>query len=244
MTTDTTRPLSTDATGSTSPLASAIADILPLAIAVVPWGILCGSLALQVGLSAWQAQFMSLAVFAGAAQLAALGLISGGIGSLVPILGSTAVVSSRHLLYSAVLRPHVRQLPLRWRLALAFVLTDEMFAVSQVHTHRTGHFHYGYALVSGLVFYLVWNAATFAGIVLGTLVSGIDQLGFDFAIAAIFIAMVVPSVQSRAMLAAVTTSAVVAVAGQLLQLPHSLLLASLTAMTVGYWLDTPKEART
>lgn len=237
MTTDTSSP---EAPSSRLSVA-AIADILPLALAVVPWGVLCGSLALQVGLSPLQAQFMSLAVFAGAAQLAALGLITGGTGSLVPILGSTAVVSSRHLLYSAVFRPHVMPLPLRWRLALAFLLTDEMFAVSQARTERTGHFQPGYALISGLVFYLVWNAATLAGIALSTLVNGIDRLGFDFAIAAIFIAMVIPSVQSTAMLATIVTSAVLAVTGHLLHWPNSLLLASLGAMAVGYCLESALE---
>lgn len=226
-------------TGSTA--RSATLDILPLALAVVPWGMLCGSLALQSGLSPWQAQFMSLAVFAGAAQLAALGLISGGSGNLTAIVGSTAVVSSRHLLYSAVFRPDVQTLSLCRRLALAFLLTDEMFAVTVAHKRRTGLFSPTYALVSGLVFYLTWNAATLAGILLGSLLGDIDQLGFDFAIAAIFIAMVVPAIESHPTLVAVLVSATLAVLCQLHQVPQGLLLASLAGMAVGYGLSGDVE---
>jgi predicted branched-subunit amino acid permease len=69
-------------------------DMFPLCVAVIPWGILCGSLATQVGLSPWQAQAMSLFVFAGAAQLAGMQLI--GLGSpAMPILSSTFVISAR-----------------------------------------------------------------------------------------------------------------------------------------------------
>ena len=42
-------------------------DMLPLCLAVIPWGILCGSLAIQNGFSAFETQAMSLLVFAGSA---------------------------------------------------------------------------------------------------------------------------------------------------------------------------------
>ncbi|WP_229667961.1 AzlC family ABC transporter permease [Oceanisphaera marina] len=75
--------------------------IFPLCAAVIPWGILCGSLSIQAGLTPLQAQSMSLFVFAGAAQLAGVSLI--GVASApLPILSSTFIIGSRHLLYSAV----------------------------------------------------------------------------------------------------------------------------------------------
>lgn len=223
------------------PARQALADILPLSLAVVPWGLLCGSLALQAGLTPWQAQCLSLLVFAGAAQLAAIGLISGGVGAPGPILSSTAIVSARHLLYSAVLRQDVREQPLRWRLGLAFLLTDELFVVVQAYRQRHGRFHRGYALAAGLTFYLIWNLATLAGIVLGQSVAGLERFGFDFAIAAIFLAMAVPQVTSSAALAATLTSALVAVACHLLAVPLGLLIASVAGMAVGYGGSRPAE---
>ena len=78
-------------------------DILPLSISVIPWGILCGALALQVGLSPLQAQCMSLLVYAGAAQLSATTLFGAGT-PLLPIMGSTFVITSQHLLYGFTFR--------------------------------------------------------------------------------------------------------------------------------------------
>ena len=50
--------------------------MLPLCLAVLPWGILCGSLAVQNGFSALETQAMSLLVFAGSAQLVAIELMA------------------------------------------------------------------------------------------------------------------------------------------------------------------------
>lgn len=60
--------------------------ILPLCPAVVPWGILAGSMALQNGLTPAQGLGMSAIVFAGAAQLVAMGMIKGGAGLLAILL--------------------------------------------------------------------------------------------------------------------------------------------------------------
>lgn len=124
-------------------------DILPLSVSVVPWGILCGALALQVGLSPLQAQLMSLLVFAGAAQLSASTLLGAGT-PLLPILGSTFVITSQHFLYGFTFRREVIGLPLRLRVGLAFFLTDEMFAVALKDRERQGVFNPAYALVAGL----------------------------------------------------------------------------------------------
>ena len=56
----------------------AVLATLPLGIAVVPWGMLTGALAIEIGLSVLQAQALSLLVFAGAAQLSATSLIAAG----------------------------------------------------------------------------------------------------------------------------------------------------------------------
>ena len=215
----------------------AVADTLPLAIAVIPWGILTGALGLQVGLTALQAQLMSLLVFAGAAQLSAMTLMAGA-GSLSAIFASTFVISSRHLLYSVVFRRHVAELALRWRIAIAFVLTDEMFAVSQTHTARTGQFSPLFALVSGLTFYLIWNVATLFGIVAGTALSNLDSLGLDFAIAATFIAMTFDQLRRTPIALTVLVSGVAAVLLQPIFSDSYLLLAALLGMTAGFMAET------
>jgi 4-azaleucine resistance transporter AzlC len=216
---------------------NAILDIAPLAIAVVPWGILCGSLAVQTGLSAIQAQCMSLFVFAGAAQLSGLSII-GASGSLFSLLGSTSVISSRHLLYAATFREDVKDLPLVKRLAIAFVLTDEMFAVTENYRLKTHKFNAGYAFVSGLTFYLMWNISTLIGILAGQMISNLNELGLEFAIAATFIAMIIPSIKSMPTLLAVILSGFSSVLFHYLNVPNGLLISALIGMTAGFFVST------
>jgi predicted branched-subunit amino acid permease len=102
--------------------------VMPLSIAVIPWGILAGSLALDAGLSILESQAMSAIVFAGAAQLVAVGMIKTGM-SISSILITTLLITSRHFLYSMAMRNQISSLPLKWRLSLGFLLTDELFAI-------------------------------------------------------------------------------------------------------------------
>src|SRR5262245_59832649 len=105
-------------------------DSLPMVVGVVPFGIIYGTLASAAGVSLWKAIGMSLLVYAGSAQFIAISLLGAGAGAVV-ILLTTLIVNLRHVLYSATLQPYVTHLPQRWRLPLAFLLTDETFAVVQ-----------------------------------------------------------------------------------------------------------------
>jgi predicted branched-subunit amino acid permease len=72
---------------------------------------------------------MSALVFAGSAQFIAVGLVSAQAPVVIIIL-TTFIVNLRHMLYSATLLPYLKKSPQRWRIPLAFWLTDETFAVT------------------------------------------------------------------------------------------------------------------
>jgi predicted branched-subunit amino acid permease len=80
---------------------------------------------------------MSAVVFAGAAQFIAAQLLHSGAPAAVVIL-TIAVVNLRHVLYSASVAPYVERLPLRWRSWLAYLLTDEAYAVAILHYETSG----------------------------------------------------------------------------------------------------------
>jgi len=188
----------------------AVLDTLPLAVAVIPWGILIGALSVQIGLTPWQGMAMSLLVFAGAAQLSGMSLMASAAAPST-IFVSTFVISARHLLYSVTFRQHVLRLPFFRRLLIGFLLTDEMFAVSQAHTHRSGVFSPLFAMVSGLSFYIVWNLATLVGIMAGDSFKDLNSLGLDFAIVATFIAMTFDRLREFPTAIAIVVSGVTAV---------------------------------
>lgn len=215
---------------------SATMAILPLSISVIPWGVLCGTLSIEAGLSSFQAQLMSLLVFAGAAQISGIAILGAG-GSWLSLVNSTGMISVRHVLYSATYQDAIITLPFYKRALFAFLLTDEMFVVAQANQLKTGRFDYWYAIVAGFVFYVIWNLATLMGIVSAHLLRNIDQLGFDFAIVATFIAMVVPMVKSKALFIAVVVSAIAALLFEILHISNGLMFSALLGMAVGTMLS-------
>jgi len=211
----------------------AFTEILPLGLAVIPWGVLTGALAVEAGFSVVQAQLISLIVFAGAAQLSAIVLFASG-ASFVSINVSTFVISGRHLLYSLTFRQHVARLSLAWRLLIGFLLTDEMFAVSEAHTKRHGYFSPLFAVVSGAVFYLFWNAATLAGIIAGDYFADLDSLGLDFAIVATFIAMTFGDLRKYPVFIAVLVSGFASIVLKPFFIDSYIIMAALLGMLGAY----------
>ncbi|MGI2028665.1 AzlC family ABC transporter permease [Endozoicomonas acroporae] len=207
------------------------AAIIPLTVAVLPWGILTGSLAIESGFDPVQSQALSGIIFAGAVQLAIMGMIQAGVG-LGSILISALLITSRHFLYSMVMRKNVSPLPLKWRLALGFLLTDELFAIA--NPGQLKRFDRWYALGGGLCFYLGWNLATLGGIIAGASFENLDALGLDFAIAATFIALVIPSIKNAPVLVCVLTALVTSVICEVMHIQAGLLISAPLAMMTGF----------
>ncbi len=211
-------------------------DMLPLNLAVLPWGILCGSLAIQRDFSVLEALLMPLVVFAGSAQLVAIELMANN-ASLATILFTTFVISSRHFLYGLALRDKLKVLPTKWRYSLGFLLTDELFALSGNSKAFVGKLRLIYALVAGGSFYLFWLLWNVTGIVAGSYLPDLTQLGLDFAIAVTFIALVVPTVTNLPMVITVAVAALLSVLFKLLHFELDLVVAAIIAMYCGYLTD-------
>jgi 4-azaleucine resistance transporter AzlC len=209
------------------------ADMLPLSLAVLPWGILFGSLAVQRGFTWIEAQLFSGIVFGGAVQIVTVELMADN-ASLFTVLFSAFVISSRHFLYGLALRERLSPRPLRWRLGLGFLLTDELFALSGDRRAYRNRFRLYYGLGAGGSFYLAWNLWTFVGIVTGTSLPDLTELGLDFAIAATFIALVMPGIKTLASFAAAVVAGIASVAFTLWEFDLSLVCAALLAMCVGF----------
>jgi predicted branched-subunit amino acid permease len=102
---------------------------LPLLIGVIPFGMIYGVLALDAGIPPAAAQAMSSILFAGSAQIIVTQLVSQGTPALVIVL-TVAIVNLRHALYSASLAPYTQRLRPAWKWLLAYLLTDEAYAVT------------------------------------------------------------------------------------------------------------------
>src|SRR5512136_1714836 len=105
---------------------------LPILLGVTPFGMIYGVLAMGAGLPANAAMAMSSIVFAGSAQFVGAQLIRVGTPGIVIVL-TTFIVNLRHMLYSASIAPHLAHLSRRWKWLLAYLLTDEAYAVTITH---------------------------------------------------------------------------------------------------------------
>lgn len=210
----------------------ALKDALPVAISIATYGVVFGALAHQVGLGVFDVLAMSALVFSGSAQFIALPLLQAGVGPFDLFL-TTLMLSLRHLVMGLSLAPHLRKVPLGWRMLLAHGLNDEAYALTTGQAARVG-FHPTYMLGSSLATFLAWMVGTATGALLGGAVAHPEKWGLDFAFPAVFIALLAPQVKGRAGIAAAVAASLVALlTAPLFGSGISVLAAALTAAGVG-----------
>jgi 4-azaleucine resistance transporter AzlC len=213
-------------------------DTFPMLVGAAPFGVIFGTLAIGSGLPVWLALGMSLLVFGGSSQFVAVSLISSG--TALPVIWlTTLVVNLRHALYSASLLPYARELPARWRWALAFWLTDETFAVveNQLRHHADPKDGAWYWLGSSLAMYFNWQVWTIVGVVLGQSVPVLATLGLDFAMVATFAAIVAMQLRARPVLFAAVVAGTVALLARDLPYKLGLLLAAVAGVATGVLVE-------
>ena len=166
------------------------ADVTPLLLPVVPFGIIFGAIGIELGFGPYLTYATSIIIFSGASQIVILQLLSAGASPLIAIT-SSSVVSTRHLLYGAVVSQHLSHLSMYWKVGLSYLLTDLAFWVSNVYfkNNSENKFKHYDLVVSGLSLWFIWQATTIIGIILGSIVP--DELGLTFTIPLTFLALLV-----------------------------------------------------
>ncbi len=218
-------------------LAGARAE-LPILLGVSPFGLIYGVLALGAGLPPSLAFAMSWIVFAGSAQFVGAPLLGSGTPAAVVLL-TTFVVNLRHLLYGASVAPHFKHLGLRWKCLLAYLLTDEVYAVAITRFAKergpaSPHLHW-YYLGAGVAQWSAWQASTLAGIALGAQIPA--GWGLEFTVALTFVALVVPALTDRPAAAAALSAGLVALLAAPLPYKLGLVVAALTGILAGMALE-------
>tara|TARA_B100000427_G_scaffold176862_1_gene147119 strand:- start:266 stop:955 length:690 start_codon:yes stop_codon:yes gene_type:complete len=188
-----------------------IMDVSPLMIPVVPFGLIFGVLAIDIGFSPLETMGMSLIIFGGASQIVLLQLFSGGASSLV-IISSVGAVNSRHLLYGAVVSEHLSDLKLIWKIIISYFLIDQAFAISNEYLKKNKQSNKYFHLVGGgATCWVIWQSTTLLGIVLGEAIP--DKLGLSFAVPLTFLALLVNDFRKLINVVVIIISGLVATIG-------------------------------
>ena len=206
--------------------------ILPFLAGTVPFGIVTGIATRAAGLSFWESVAMTLLVFSGTAQIAALPLLVAGAPPLVVVF-TALVISLRFIIYSAAAAPHFRNLSLAWRLLLGYFNTDTGFALfmrKMADQPDFAHRHW-YYLGGGNMVALSWIAATIAGIHAGAQVPAAWRL--EFAATLGILALMGPFVRSRPELVAAAVGGGVALAHAALPMKLGLICGAIAGIAAG-----------
>jgi 4-azaleucine resistance transporter AzlC len=198
----------------------------------VPIGFAFGVLAQQAGLSTLNTLLMSLLVYAGSAQLIAVGLYATGAPPL-SMISTTFIVNLRHLLMSAALSPFLKHWSPGALAGFAYELTDETFAV---HTTQfaAGDVEQTTAFVRNITAHISWVGGTALGIVAGQRITDVKPLALDYVLPAMFIALLVIQIKDWLQVGVAFIAGILAVGLLMLGLDRwHVMVATLIAATLG-----------
>ncbi|KAA3627182.1 MAG: branched-chain amino acid ABC transporter permease [Proteobacteria bacterium] len=214
---------------------------LPILPGVAPFGMIAGIAAVESGLSPYIAMAMSMLIFAGASQLAAIQLLTAGAAPVVIIL-TVVVINLRFAMYSASLAPHFAHLGRLKKLLAGYFLVDQPYAMSIVrYGSMPREAKLPFYLGIGVTVWIVWELSTLTGAVVGTQVPESWSLGFAMPLT--FMSMLIVSVRDRAMVVAAIVGGVVATLAQGMPYKLGIVTGAVSGIVAGISVGSVLRAR-
>jgi predicted branched-subunit amino acid permease len=181
------------------------ADFMVVWPGVASWGLVTGVAMVKSGLHPAWAVLMSLMVFAGSAQLAAIALIAAKASPVVVVL-TAAVMNLRFIVFSAGIAPFLRHLPLRHRAIAGYLNGDMNFAMMSTRLAKNeaafdGAAKVNYHMGLGSSNWVAWQVSSLSGIALANVFP--VAWGLEFAATLALVAMLCGMVKDRAAVACV-----------------------------------------
>ena len=217
-------------------------ELLPAGPGVFAWGLVTGVAMVKSGLTVGQALGLSLAAYAGSAQLAALPLIA-AVAPVWLVTLTALVVNLRFVVYSAITRGHFAHLGAGRRLWLGYIVGDVMFvkfttllAREPDYPHRVPYY------VGGAVCnWVLWQISSIVGILAADAIPA--TWGLELAGTLALIALVVPLCNRWPALGGVVVAGTVAVLAHALPLRLGLLAGMASGMATALWIESRLDAR-
>lgn len=221
-----------------------ISSMMPFGMPIAVWGFVTGVALVNGGLTVTEASAITLFVFAGAAQLAALPLLVSG-APLPVVFVTAALVNLRFVIFSAAARSYFKDLPRRQRLLAGYLNGDLGFAVfskrfADAEERGTAE-QYGYFYGGATVNWVAWQVGSFLGIVLGGLAP--TSWGLDLAAALALVAVVIPMANRLPAVAGIAVTGVLSVLTVGMPMKLGLLLSIVVGGTVAVLADLGQTRR-
>lgn len=217
-------------------------DAMPMAIGIGAWGLVAGVAMAKSGMGVPLAIFMSVIVYAGSAQIAAVPLIASDAPMWV-IWATTLCVSLRFMAFSFHYRPYFLHLPRGRRIALSFLMGDTNFALfaRRFEEPAPGQQEADYFLGCAAVTFVIWQVSIITGILLGAGIPASWGLGFAGTMA--LLALTCTQLRTPSTWAAAAVAVCAAIAAYALPLKLNIVVAIAAAVAVGVLLDRARPGK-
>ncbi len=222
---------------------SGVRSAVPVMLGFIPVGIAYAIMARQAGFSIAETVTMSVAVFAGASQMMAVGMYTQG-ASIIAMIFATLILNMRHLIMGICIVNRMRGVKTWVKLLAAFGVTDEAFAIYTTEPEERCTIHYFFGLLVGT--YASWVAGSAIGAVASDFLPTIITASLGIALYAMFIGIVTPNVTRNFKLGilVVVTAVCNTVLSVWLDSSKALIVSTLLCAAVGVFFVDPDEKRT
>ncbi len=161
---------------------------MPITLGYFPVSFTFGIFATSLGLTPLLSVFVSLTNFTSAGQFAGTSLIFTS-ASLIEIAVTVFVINIRYMLMSFSLSQRIEKMSTIKKMALAFGITDETYALMATEKEKIG-FTYGLGMTFGP--FLGWIMGTLCGAISSNFLSDSMQNAMGIALYAMFLAIIIP----------------------------------------------------
>lgn len=163
-------------------------ECLPIMLSASPFGLLFGALAVDSGLTPFEAVVMSATIYGGASQMVGIQLFSADVAAWL-IVFSIFAVNFRHILYSASIGRHLGSFTPMQKAIGFFLLVDPVYATSEIRIENRRTIPFSWYLGMSLTMYLAWVLSTWLGALFGRLISDPEAYGIDFLLPIYFLGL-------------------------------------------------------
>ena len=214
--------------------------MLPILTGVIPFGLVMGTVASNAQLDLIQTMAMNFIVFAGAAQLMSVDLMTQNTSSLV-IIATGLIINLRFMLYSAAFSPFVAQSSIFMKAFCAYSLTDQSYSATVANEHKIKDLKESLEFYIGAAVPMIigWQVAVLLGFAFGNFAPA--SLSLDYAVPLSFVALVIPTLKTRNYIYVAALASVLSILLQEVPFNLGLLISGLTSIAFGAFLTRRKN---
>jgi len=210
--------------------------MIPITTGVIPFGAVMGTVSSEAHLSFFQTVSMNVLVFAGAAQLASVDLMTKNAAVLV-VVATGLIINLRFLLYSAALSPIVQKSGFFTKLVCAYLITDQNYAVMSAHEKKlkSNSESIQFYLGASLCMLLTWHFSVMAGYAFGNFAPA--SWALDYAVPLSFVSLMIPTLKNFKYIGVAIFSSIVSILLNPLPYKVGLIITALLAIGFGTFLS-------